>query len=74
MCFQIEGENSHAVHCSKSRALTKVVDLILDIHSSDHQCVIIKGFLQSKRLKRHMVDIGVDQSLKNSAMYKYRCL
>ena len=43
--------NSHAAQCYKSRALTKVIDLIIDVHSFERQCVIIKGFLHSELLK-----------------------
>ena len=51
-----------------------MVDLILEIELFDHKCVIIKGLLQSDRLKQHMVSIGADQSLSSSAMYEHRCL
>ena len=53
------GETAHAEQCSKSRALTKVIDLIIDIESFENKCVIIKGLLQSDRLKQHMVAIGL---------------
>ena len=42
--------------------------------SFEQKCVIIKGLLLSKRLEKHMVDIGFDQSLSNSDLYKHRCL
>ena len=74
LCFQMDGEISHAAQCYKLSAFIILIDLIIDIHSFDHQCVIIKVILQSKRLKQHMVTIGVDQSLSNSAMYEHRCL
>ena len=32
------------------------------------------GLFQSERLKQHMVNIGADQSLSNSAIYKHICL
>ena len=57
------GERGHSAQCSKSRALTEVIDLILDIESFEQQCVIIRGLLQSDRLKQHMVTIGIDQAL-----------
>ena len=31
LCFQLGGEIAHAAQCSKSRTLTKVIDLVLDI-------------------------------------------
>ena len=70
----MDGKTAHTAQCSKSCALTKVIDLILEIESFEQQCVIIKGFFWSERLENHMVAIGVDQSLSNSAMYKHRCL
>ena len=68
------GGNSHAAQYPKSRALTKVIDLIIEIQSFERQFVIIKGLLQSELPKQHMVTIGLDQSLSNSAMYEYRFL
>ena len=46
------GKNAHTTQCSKSRALTKVTDLILEIESFEQQRVILKGLLQSDRLKK----------------------
>ena len=57
----MDGETSHAVRCSKSCALTKVIDLILEIESFEQKCVVIKGLLHSDRLKQHMVTIGTYQ-------------
>ena len=51
-----------------------MIDLILEIHSFEQECVTIKGFLHSERLKQHMVTIGVEKSLSNSAIYEHRCL
>ena len=47
---------------------------IIDVDSFDQKCIIIKGLLQSEILKQHMVIIGAEQSLSNSALYKHRCL
>ena len=66
LCFQIDGKYFHESQCAKSRALTKVVGLILDMKSFGGKCVPIKGFLQSERLKQNMVSIGIDRSLSNS--------
>ena len=33
LCFQTDGKTTHSVQCAKSRELTKVIDLILDIES-----------------------------------------
>ena len=65
----MDGENAHAAQCLKSRTLTKVIDLMIAIESFEQQCVILKGLLQSDRLKLDMVTIGIDQSLSNCAMY-----
>ena len=65
----MDGKIVHAEQWDKSRALTKVIDSIPDIHSFDQKCVIIKGLLQSEKLKQRMFTIGVDQSLSNCAMY-----
>ena len=54
--------------------MTKVIDLIIEIHSFEHQCVIMKGLLQPKQLKQYIVTIGVYQSSRNSAIYEHRCL
>ena len=67
----MDGESYHASQCSKSCALTKVIDLIMYIHSFERQCIIIKGLFQSELLKQHMFPIEVDQSLSNSAVYEY---
>ena len=44
LCFQMDRKTARAAECSKSRAWTKVIGLILDIHSFDLQYVIIKVF------------------------------
>ena len=74
LCFQMDGITAHAAQCSRSRSFTKVVGLIIQIHSFEHQCVIIKGLLNSEKLKQHVVSIGVEQSLSNCAMHEHRCL
>ena len=35
---------------------------------------LLKGMLQSPRLKDHVQTIGIDQSLSNNALYKHKCL
>ena len=68
------GKTDHSVHFSKSRSLTKFIDLILEIESFEQHCVILKGLFQSDQLKQYMVTIGIDQSLSNCEIYKHRCL
>ena len=46
--FQMDGKSAHAAQCNKSRASTKVIDSIIEIHSFDQKRVIIKGLLQLK--------------------------
>ena len=70
----MDGKTSHAAQCTKSRALTKMIDLIIEIEWSEQQCVIIKELLRSERPKQHMVTIGVNQSLSNNAMYEHICM
>ena len=47
----MDGEIAHAEQCSNSHALNEVVDLIIDIESFEQKCGILKGFLQSDRIK-----------------------
>ena len=70
----MDGKPAHAAQCSKTHALTKFIDLIIEIESFEKKCVILKGLLQSDQLKQYMVNIGIDQSLSNCAMYENRCL
>ena len=34
----------------------------------------MKGLLQSQRLKDHVKTIGIDQSLRNSALFEHKCI
>ena len=68
------GKTAHSSHFSKSRALKKMIDLILEIKSFEKQCVILKGLLQSDKLKQHIVTIIIYQTLSNCTMYKHRYL
>ena len=61
MCSQTDDKSDRATQCVKPRDLNKVIDLIFEIDPFEHQYLIIKGLLQSERLKQHMVTIGVDQ-------------
>ena len=74
MCFQKDGKTSQASRCIKSRIMTKVIDYVLSIDTFDQQCVVLKGMLQSPRLKDHIHTIGIDQSLSNNALYEHKCL
>ena len=74
MCFQKDGKTSQAARCIKSRIMTKVIDYVLSIDTFEQQCVVLKGMLQSPRLKYHVQTIGIDQSLSNNAIYEHKCL
>ena len=61
MCFLKEGKTDQAARCIKSRIMTKVIDYVLSIDTFEQKCVILKGMLQSPRLKDHVQTIGIDQ-------------
>ena len=58
----------------KSRIMTKVIDYIISIDTFEQQCVVIKGMLQSKRLKYHVQTIGIDPSLSKNTINEHKCL
>ena len=61
MCFMKEGKSDQAGRCIKSRIMTKVIDSVLSIDKFEQQCVVIKGMLQSHRLKYYVHTIGIEQ-------------
>ena len=65
---------AHPAQCLKSRALTKVIYLIIDIESFEQQYFILKDLLQSDWMKQHIITIGIDKLLSNCEMYEHRCL
>ena len=54
--------------------MNKAIDYILSIDKFEHQCVVIKGMLQSPRLEDHMKTIGIDQWLCNRSSFEHKCL
>ena len=74
MCFQKDGRTAQTDRCIKSRTMTKVIDFVLSIDTFEKKCVVIKGMLQSPRLKDHIHTIGIDLSLRNNAIYEHKCL
>ena len=54
--------------------MTKVIDSVLSIDKFEQQCVVLKGMLQSPRLKYHVQTIGIDLSLSKNTIYEYKCL
>ena len=69
-----EGKSDQAARCIKSRIMTKVIDSVLSIDTFEQKCVVLKGMLQSTRLKYHVHTIGIYQSLSNNAIYEHKCL
>ena len=43
LCFKMDNKTDHIAQCSKLRALTKVIDLIIEIESFEQKCGILKG-------------------------------
>ena len=68
-----EVESYQATRCIKSRMMTKVVDFVLSIDIFEQQCVVLKGVLQSPRLKYHAQTTGIDQSLSKNSIYEHKC-
>ena len=59
-----EGKSNQAASCIKSRIMTKVIDYDLSIDSFEQKIAVLKGTLQSPRLKYHVQTIGIHPSLK----------
>ena len=74
MCFQIDDKSGQAAKCVKSRITNKVIYCVLFIGKFEQQYVVIKVVLQSLRLKYQVKTIGIDQSLRNSALFIHICL
>ena len=74
MWFQIDDKSIQAAKCVKCIITTKVIDYVPSINKFEQQCVMLKGMLQSPRLKDHMKTIGVDQALINSDLFEQRFL
>ena len=58
-----EGKSDQAARCIKSRIMTKVIDYVLSIDTFEQQYEVLKGMLQSPRLKYHIHTIGIDPYL-----------
>ena len=74
MCFDKDGKTSQAARCIKSTIITKVTYSVILIDKFEQQCVVLKGMLQSLRLKDHVQTICIDQSVNNNAINEYKCL
>ena len=74
ICFKIDAKSAQAAKCVKYIIMTKFIDCVLLICTFEQKCVVIKGMIQSTRLKYHIKNIVIDQSLGNSAFFLHRCL
>ena len=74
MCFQKDGKTAQAVRFIKSGIMTEVVDYVLSVDTFEQKCAVLKGVLQSPRIKYHLQNIGIDQYLSNNALYIHKCL
>ena len=54
--------------------MTKVVDSILSVDTFEQQCFLLKGMLQSPRLKDHIQTIVIEQFLSKNALYEHKCI
>ena len=54
--------------------MTKAIYYILSIDTFEQKCDVLKGMLQSPRLKDHMKTIGIDQLVRNRASFEHKCL
>ena len=69
ICFQIDVKSAQAAKYVKYVIIVKVISYILSVDTFEEKCVVLKGVLQSPRLKYHMNTIGIDQSLRKSAIF-----
>ena len=51
-----------------------MIDFVLSIDKFEQQYVVLKGMLQSPRLKDHVQTIDIHPSLSNNAIYEHKCL
>ena len=73
MYFQNNGKTDQAVRFIKSSIMTNMIDSVLSIDTFE-QCVVLKGMLQSPRLKDHVQTIVIYQSLIKNDIYEHKCL
>ena len=52
----------------------KVIDSVISIDTFKQKCVVLKGMLQSPRIKYQVKTIGIDQLLSNNDMFEQKCL
>ena len=71
--FHINVKSSQAAKIVESRIISKVINSILFIDKFENKCVVLKGMLQSLRLKYHTNTISFDQSVRNRSSFEYKC-
>ena len=54
--------------------MTNVIDSMISIDKFEQQCGVLKGMLQSPRLKYYVQTIGIDPSFSNNTIYEHKCL
>ena len=54
--------------------MTKVINYILYTDTFEQQCVVLKGMVQSPRLKYHIKTIVIDKSMSNMASFELKWL
>ena len=69
-----EGKYDQAFRCIKSRIMNKVIDYVISFGTFEQQYVVLKGMLQSLRLKYHVQTIGIHLSLSNNSIYEHKYL
>ena len=74
MCFRNDGKTAQVAKCVKSKIMNRVIDYVLYIGTFEQKCVVLKGMLKSPLLKDHVNTIGIDQSLRNNALFEHKCL
>ena len=74
MRFIKEGKSDQAARCIKSRITTRVIDSVLSIDTFEQKCVVLRGMLQSTRLKYHVHTIGIHPYSSNNAIYEHKFL
>ena len=53
--------------------MTKFIDSILYVETFEQKFDLLKGVLQSPRLKDHIKTIGIDQSVRNMDSFEHIC-
>ena len=74
MCLMKESKYEQAARCIRSGIMTKVIDSVVSLDTFEQQSGVLKGMLQSPRLKYHVKTIGIDPPLRNNSKIFLRLL